>query len=402
MLLSEFIARHALAPESIDTQLCVKQLLKEMEDGLAGKGNIPMIPSWLPAHIQPETEVPCCVLDAGGTNLRIARAEFDSQGKCRLSSLVKTAMPGTQGELHCAEFYRQLAEHVRASGSPERIGFCFSYSVVMNRELDGILDAWCKEVRVPDAIGKPVGASLSSAVGESCRSVRVVNDSTAALLGAHGCNPNITVGVILGTGVNTCYIESCSAIPKLPEPVPAGDMIVSTECGEFRGIPKSTFDQAVIAASDDPAMAHAEKQCAGAYLGELIHRAWKAASEEGLLPPEFRRPVTLPQISDYLAKKPSGLPENANACILAQVMVQRAAKIAAILTAGTVLRSCRDTKDCTLVMEGSQFQKLTGFADCFRQELAAALQHHGVHCTIAQMEDSCLKGAAMAAFAQTM
>jgi hexokinase len=255
---------------------------------------------------------------------------------------------------------------------------------------------------VPDAPGKPVGASLRRAVGEGCRSVNVLNDSTAALLGAHGCDPEITVGLIMGTGINICYSEQCDRIPKVEKDLRQDSMIISTEIGEFDGFPKSTFDRMVIDASNEPEMAHAEKQCAGAYLGDLIRFAWQAAAEEGLIDKFFAQPVTLPQISDYLAGKCSEIPEDAAAKEIAKTMIHRAAKIAAVLTAGPIVRSCALEQTCTMVIEGSQYRKLTSFGDLFRQELSKLLMPSRIAFAIKEVENSCLIGAAIAAFAQPM
>ena len=402
MTAAEFITRHKLDASYIDGQECLQKLLEEMKLGLEGKGNIPMIPSYLPLKIRPVTGQPCCVLDAGGTNLRVAKAVFLEDGSCELSGLRKTAMPGTEGELSFREFYGTLGAYVRDTGCPERVGLCFSYNVELERNLDGILHSWCKEVRVPDAPGKPVGASLRHAVGSCCRSVRVLNDSTAALLGAHACDPQITVGLILGTGINICYVEPCGNIPKVAGDLRCDAMIISTEIGEFNGFPHSTFDRDVIAASDEPDMAHGEKQCAGAYLGELICRAWKCAAAEGILPQHFAADVSLPQISDYLAGKETAIGENEDARLIAWTMLRRAAKIAAVLTAGPVLRSCPSGGNCTLVIEGSQFRKLTGFGDAFCGELEQLLGACGIRFSVAEVENSCLIGAALAAFAEEM
>lgn len=401
MDLQEFIAKYDLSPESIDGPGCLATLLVQMEAGLAGQGNIPMIPSYLSLETRPEIHDPCCVLDAGGTTLRIAQAEFQSDGSCSLTKLTKVPMPGTQGELSADEFYGILAQYIRETGCTQQVGLCFSYNVLIERNLDGILQGWCKEVRVPDAPSKAVGASLAQAIGSECKSVRVLNDSTAALLGAHILDPKVMLGLILGTGINICYPESCSHIPKVPQNLNADSMIISTEIGEFDGFPKTVFDAAVIASSDEPELAHGEKQCSGAYLGQIITLAWQAAAEEALLPPAFRTPVTLPLISDYLAGKSVCLPVNSVATELARILIHRAAKIAAVLTAGPILRS-KPKGCCTLVIEGSQFHRLTGFGDCFCQELDALLKPHNIVYSITAAENSCLLGAAMAAFAQPM
>ena len=401
MAIQAFLQKYKLNPETIDGPACLEHLLRQMDRGLAGEGNIPMIPSYLSLNTRPVSGEACCVLDAGGTNLRVAKAVFGRDGSCTLTGLKKKPMPGTQGELTFDEFYGTLAASVRETGCTERVGLCFSYNVLQERNLDGILHSWCKEVRVPEAPGKPVGASLRRAIGENCNCVNVLNDSTAALLGAHGCNPEITLGLILGTGINICYSEQCCNIPKVPGDLRQDSMIISTEIGEFDGFPKSTFEELVIASSDEPAMAHAEKQCAGGYLGDVISLALQTAAREGLVDADFAKHVTLPEISAYLAGG-TELPEDGTAKEIAKTMIHRAAKIAAVLTAGAVLKSCAPGQKCGMVIEGSQFEKLTGFGAAFCDELDALLKPYSIDIRISKVENSCLIGAAIAAFAEPM
>jgi len=398
MDIQDFITQYALGPDSIDGTKALDLLLKQMELGLSGRGNIPMIPSYLSPDTVPEPGVPCCVLDAGGTNLRLAKAVFDENRSCHLSGLHKEPMPGTGNPMTAREFYDILADRVRKTGCVERIGFCFSYNVLQERNLDGILQAWCKEIRVPDAPGKPVGDSLKQAVGPDCQWVRVLNDSTAALLGAHWQDPGITLGLILGTGINICYCEPCDNIPKVPGDLAADSMIISTEIGEFDGFPKNEFEKAVILASDEPELAHAEKQCAGAYLGRVIHLAWQEAAQLGLIPTDLSNREDLAWISEYLTDAQA----DSNAVQIAGTMIHRAAKIAAVLTAGPIIRSCQPGRSCALVIEGSQYHKLTGFGEAFRKELEVLLRPCSIHTSLRSLDNSCLTGAALAAFAHPM
>lgn len=389
MTVQSFLARYALTPEGIDGEAALETLLAHMELGLAGKGNIPMLPSYLRTDLQAPRGRRCCVLDAGGTNLRAALAEFDENGNCHISNVEKCPMPGSREILECGEFYDILAEKVRGTGMDSRIGFCFSYNLEMGPDLDGTLLAWCKEIRVPEAVGKPVGASLRKALGNQAE-VTLLNDSVAAMLGA---GP-VRVGIILGTGVNVCY-EERGLIPKIGT---MGPMIISTEVGEFDGFPQGELDRALFAATEDPGSAHAEKQCAGGYLGELICLAWGQAAEEGLLPEGWKTAtIPLAEISGLLARRE--LPENAAA--IAECLIARSAKMAAILCAGPVLRCTAPGETGAIAVEGSQFQKLTGFRERFCRELEALLRPRGIGYLLTQREDACLRGAAIAAFAVT-
>ena len=72
---------------------------------------------------------------------------------------------------------------------------------------------------------------------------------------------------------------------------------------------------------------------------------------------------------------------------------------AAILTAGVILLRQKSGTCCTMVIEGSQYQKLTGFAPAYEAELQKLLDPEHISFTIVQTENSCLIGAALTAFA---
>lgn len=399
MTVHDFLHTHLLCPEQLDAEAALSRLLEAMEKGLRGEGNIPMLPSYLPGDIPRPKNTACRVLDAGGTNLRSARAVFDESGHCRIEDLIRVPMPGTAGPMDADAFYRDLAE---LTGTREsRIGFCFSYNVEMEPNLDGRLLAWCKEVQVPGAVGRYVGAALKEAIGPGCERVHVLNDSVAAMLGAATPERKVRVGMILGTGVNVCYEERCEQIPKLGRILPGKSMIISTEVGEFDGFPQNSFDLALFAATEDPTLAHAEKQCAGGYLGQLICRAWQGAAEVGVLTDIFRKAdFTLPQISDYLAGLPSPISKQPEANRIASALIHRAAVMAAVLCAGPVIRCTAPGETASIAMEGSQFTKLHGFREVFLRELENLLSPRSIGFAIVQTDNACLKGAALAAFAE--
>ena len=109
----EFMARWGADDGAIDGVACLEALLRQMDEGLAGRGRIPMVPSYLGTDIAVPAGAVCAVLDAGGTNLRTARAVWDGK-EWHLEDLRKQAMPGTQGELSCDGLYDALAAPVQA------------------------------------------------------------------------------------------------------------------------------------------------------------------------------------------------------------------------------------------------------------------------------------------------
>ena len=87
---------------------------------------------------------------------------------------------------------------------------------------------------------------------------------------------------------------------------------------------------------------------------------------------------------------------------MAQLLVARAAKIAAILCAGPIIRAGQPGKLLRVAVEGSQFWKMTGFREHFCRELDGLLAPYEVGYEIVQTENACLIGAARAAFAKQM
>ena len=127
------------------------------------------------------------------------------------------------------------------------------------------------------------------------------------------------------------------------------------------------------------------------------------AAEEGVISSAFAECTpALSQISGYLAGESSNIPQDDNAKVIARTMIARAAKIAAILTAGAVLRCTGAGEDIEIAVEGSQFEKLTGFREAFLAELSSLLSPQNIPFRMVQFESGCLKGAALAAFAQPM
>lgn len=406
MTAEAFLARHNQLPSQLDSESCLKDLSRSARLGLAGEGELPMVPSYLTSDIQLPESGSCYVMDAGGTNLRTALARFHN-GSCSLEDIRTIPMPGSQGEdLDAAALYGKIAGELTRLGQQERLGCCFSYLVDIERNLDGKLREWCKEVRCPDAVGRYVGGSLQSFL-PGCTSTAVLNDSTAALLGAKARLPkdgSPFVGLIMGTGVNICYPEKRDRIPKLEPDIRCRDMIISTEAGEFKGFIPGTFEREVIASTDDPESAQAEKQCSGAYLAAIIAAGLNTAAREGLL---SRSPdaFDLAAVSGFLASPGSsfsGITDENDLTFAREVCslaVRRSAKIGAILTAEFVLRCAEETKHARIVAEGSLFWKMHGFRALFCRELEAITNPRGISFTIERADGACLEGAAVAAFA---
>ena len=80
MTIPEFFAKHRFAAD-VDADALLAEFGRQMDAGLAGSPkSLAMLPAWLGVDREVPTESPVVVLDAGGTNLRVAVIWFDRAG----------------------------------------------------------------------------------------------------------------------------------------------------------------------------------------------------------------------------------------------------------------------------------------------------------------------------------
>ena len=252
----------------------------EAEIGAALEGR-PSSLRMLPAGLGSELRLAAhraVVVDAGGTNLRVAEVEIrEDGGEPVFRNMRKGPMPGTRGRLTAEAFHRAIAQEVdavcAASAGLDRLGYCFSYECRSLPDGDAELLAWSKQVDAPEVVGQCVGAELSGRLSRPPASVKVLNDTVATLLaGAAKVSADQAsgyLGFILGTGTNVaCAVEG---------------QLRNAESGEFNKIRRSTADLALDAMTTDPGCAVFEKMVSGAYLGNLGLCLFRAAAKAGLI-----------------------------------------------------------------------------------------------------------------------
>lgn len=284
-----FIKKHGLDPEAISPEVYAPKMLENMLSGLAGNVvDMPMIPTFLKGMDVPPMHKPVMVIDAGGTNYRCALATFDESG-CSISNLFKAKMPGTDKPVTWEEFIAFVADSlVPFASEADTVGFCFSYDADITPEVDGIVRRIDKEVEVTGCEGKRIGEELSSALAERGfpgKRILILNDTVAALLGGSASidvsRYSDFIGMICGTGINTCASAPYKLISKL-DLSGEGKMLINFESGSFSGIPSGDIDSAVDAASHNPGEKPMEKMCSGVYVGKVCAAAFEAAVREKL------------------------------------------------------------------------------------------------------------------------
>lgn len=415
----QFCLRHGVAAEALELSRETEKLLFEMREGLAGReSSLYMIPTYLSGAPAFGTEECAIVMDAGGTNFRIAAVTFWKDGGVQVEGFRKAPMPGTSGAISCDAFFDCIAEFIRDyADRSDRVGFCFSFPTEILPNRDGRILGFAKEVQVPDGAGRLIGEGVNAAlarIGLPPKTFSILNDTVAAMLcgiGDADREYDGFIGFILGTGTNTCYLEQRSEIGKIGGG--EGTMAVNMESGCYSGFPQGDFDRALDAASQNPGDHLTEKMLGGVYLGELISRALHAAAAEGLFSEAVQntlpedRVFTMPEISDFL------LGEGPLAALCAEAsdrevltalienFMDRAARITAV-TFAAILTKTGQGRDpahpVSVLAEGTTFYKAPFFRAYLDRYLREFLTDKlGFHCEIRQAEDATLIGTAVAA-----
>lgn len=415
-MVEQFLQKHNQSTNNIDTTKMVQLAMAEMRKGLEqNNSTIPMIPTYLQNigrdKIKPGKRL---VIDAGGTNFRSAVGYFDENGNVQMENLQKTKMPASDEYMTKEQFYNQIAQNVRyLLDDCTDVGFCFSYQVDMQSNMDGRVVMFSKEVKAPEVVGTFVGAETLSAIkahSSTERKIVILNDTVATLLGGMALSQkqySAYVGYIFGTGTNLCYIEDTQNITKV-QGLPQGKMLVNTEMGGCSCFTQGDFDKIVANTTADPTKQLFEKMSSGKYLADIIHQAFSCGASEGLFDDDITLcPFALKDISAFLSGEQNFVynifasdSDRAKAREICLNLIDRSAKMGAILNASAVLMSCQDTSiPVAIVAEGTTFNKLPTFRDNFQKYLYEIFAPHGITFEILQGEELNLVGTLMATMA---
>ena len=277
----EFLQEKKLFSYDLDMDAQLERFREHMQVGLetfdTGNSMI-MIPTYLSLGESDDLLEPVIVMDAGGTNFRICLTHF-MQGKASdISQFKKSPMPGTDQEITADEFYNFIADQLEPYlEKSKKIAFCFSYACKMLPNHDGRILSFTKEVRIPSAIGTVVGEEIKNALAERSHNIDeisfvLLNDTVAALLGGSISENYRQYGgyaaMVLGTGLNTAYIEQNKNIAKLAGEIdPLGNMAINMESGNYEIDILSDIDRMIDEATTAPGFQLMEKMISGRYLG---------------------------------------------------------------------------------------------------------------------------------------
>lgn len=289
-----FLREKQILAEDIDLHKGVDEFQAEMQRGLRGEeSSLLMIPTFISVTERIPVGEPVIVLDAGGTNFRVALLTFNESMDPIIEDFKVYPMPGSKGEISKDEFFNTMVDYIEpVIDKSKKIGFCFSYAVEIQPNRDGRVLNFSKEVRVPEVIGELIGANLKKTFKERGlphdQNIVILNDTVAALLGGRAGTPNrvyeANVGFILGTGTNTAYAEVASEITKIKDQLSEAElrdkMIINTESGGYRAPEASPLDDALDAGTVDTGSYRHEKMISGRYQGTQALYMIRAAIQD--------------------------------------------------------------------------------------------------------------------------
>lgn len=428
----EFLESNGFVSRGLDRAALIAAFQHEMDAGLAGKpSSLMMIPSYVSPNHEIPRDKPVTVLDAGGTNLRgaavsVVTPKAVGDETVKIAHKEKTSMPGVKKEVTADEFYevlaaqvKRVAPHVKSS----TIGFCFSYPAESAANGDARLIRWTKDVKAPAVIGQWVGAQLAKRVNaKKPPKIIVANDTVATLLAGKVTEGTTRysayIGVILGTGTNTAYVEKNVNITKVKGLDPNGEMAINAESAGFNKFPFSAFDDAFDKKTLDPGRARFEKMIAGVYLGRLGLEIFKAAAKEGFFSPAAAAAIGSLQALESIdldnfccgwVNSPNALDtvfaadsDKAVARRLATPVFERAAILTAIHLAAFIIKTGGGTDPASPVcvnIDGSTYYKTrtVSFPKIVKAELDAMLAPRHVSFALTYVDDAPMIGAAVAA-----
>lgn len=424
MTMAEFIATHALLPEEDAFFRWVEGFQKEMTLGLEGAhSSLRMLPTYISVEAIPREGEPVIVLDAGGTNLRVALMEFAPGEGPRETYFQTVPMLGTRGRVTAEAFYEALAALVAPiADKAGRIGFCFSFPCEIMPNLDGKILHFDKEVDVVGAEGSLLGEGLRAALERLGKPhnhrVAVINDTVAAMLGAMAQEvggPGAYMGFILGTGTNVCAAFPNGAIKKAPTLVSrAGSTVINVESGGFDKLDRSLVDLMYDNGTANPGGQALEKMISGAYQGPMVLAYLRAAAKAGAFSPESAVAIgaldalTARDISEFLVYSGEDNPlsfltgeDKAAAEELLDAFFRRAARMTAATLAAVLDATgrARDReKPMNIAAEGTTFYRCPLLHKYLLEDMETlAAGRMGLYSQFVRGENPNLTGAALAA-----
>ncbi|MGM0531970.1 MAG: hexokinase, partial [Bacteroidota bacterium] len=228
------------------------------------------------------------------------------------------------------------------------------------------------------------------------------------------------IGYILGTGTNTCYIESNQNIQKNPDLDPDKNQIINMETGNFGKGPRADLDIAFDNTTSNPGTYTFEKMFSGGYFGGLCLSVLKTAAKEDVFSKETTDNIlsldelTVEALNHFVSKSTGDREplyssmankEDEETCIgIIEGLIERSAKLVAANLAAAVLKTDKGKsadRPFLITIEGTTFYKLHNLKPLSEKYLGEYLSGERQRFyEFNQVEHSSLVGAALAALVE--
>ncbi|CAK5020274.1 unnamed protein product [Meloidogyne enterolobii] len=284
----------------------MQRLEQSFAEGLQNEETavVKMLPSFIRATSVGKESGEFLALDLGGSNFRVLLITLHGDGKKGEMRHVTYAVPqelqqGTGEHLfdHVANcLHNFMVEQRLSCNKTLPLGFTFSFPCQQKGLASASLVAWTKGFSASGVVGKDVVQLLTDACRRKNIAVNVValvNDTVGTMLACSFFDPDCSIGLIVGTGSNACYMERLENISKLNGLVSVNDglpeeMCINCELGAFGDDGKidkyrTAHDRKLDANSINPRKQTFEKMISGMYLGELVRLVLVELAEAGLL-----------------------------------------------------------------------------------------------------------------------
>lgn len=408
----DFLQKHCMGYETVVPEDEIDRYIDEMKKGLCGQpSSLLMLPSYIALKDDVQREKPVLCVDAGGTNLRITVAQFDADGKFSTGEVFRYIMPGVEKELSAQAFFDALAELIfPLTNITTDIVISFAYRAKTLPNIDSEIVDITKEVKVKGAggklLGKEIYASLAKLGASGC-SVIVLNDSVATALA--GKAEKLTegygsfTGTILGTGSNSCYMETIGNIKKMNGHQPDGVTVVNAEAGSYDKLPRCDIDIAFDNSLQNPGVGVFEKMTSGGYLGNLCGFTLRVASAEGVFEQPFVSQLDTMQVNEFLTDRTgvvadhfTGEKDREAAYEILLNLTKRAGRLLALQMAAMALKACKTNPRVCMTIEGTTYEKMFGLKHEALSTLLPFLQSRGIEADVISVDMAVLKGCAIA------
>jgi len=358
------------------------------------------------------------VLDAGGTNLRVAKGIAKADG-VDLSDLTRCPMPGSLSPVDKQGLLNQLADMVEPlveEGS--NCGFCFSYEATIQENGDALVGGMGKGVVVTGIENTMLAKELNEILlqrGKPAMNTMVLNDTTATLMGAlaqeNESDYDGFIGFILGTGTNCAYIEDAKKVEKYPN-FKGERMIINAEAGAFKGFIHGSADVRLVHEVSSKRSFNYEKMTAGAFFGPLAGHLFDIAVEEGILKtaePHSHLELTTKELNEFMqnpykkGKISDLLPDDHERDVAAKVfdmLLRRSGKCVALVLSSVMEQGDMGKtpeRPACIAAEGSTYWKFPAYRRWIEHYLKEFAKEMGRSYVIKECNDTNLLGAALAA-----